>query len=174
MEFYLSNCKLRPWYQDDAEDLTKHANNKKIANSLRDGFPNPYTINDAKFWLKNNLTNKNLLLAIEVNNEAVGGIGIIYQSDVYRRGAEIGYWLSEEYWGQGIMTEAIIILVQHTFNNSDIVRIHAGTFETNIASARVLEKAGFGLEAIRKKAVFKNGILMNEHMYTIFNKKNKL
>lgn len=169
MEFHLINCKLRPWHQEDAMDLAKHANNKKIADCLRDGFPHPYTLNDANNWLKNNLTNKNLLLAIDVNNEAVGGIGIVYQSDVYRRGAEIGYWLSDKYWGQGIITEAIKTLVQHTFNNSDIIRIHAGTFETNIASARVLEKAGFELEAIHKKAVYKNGVLMNEHMYVIFN-----
>lgn len=169
MEFHLINCKLRPWHQEDAMDLAKHANNKKIADCLRDGFPHPYTLNDANNWLKNNLTNKNLLLAIDVNNEAVGGIGIVYQSDVYRRGAEIGYWLSDKYWGQGIITEAIKTLVQHTFNNSDVIRIFAGTFETNIASARVLEKAGFELEAIHKKAVYKNGALMNEHMYVIFN-----
>lgn len=171
MEFHLTKCKLRPWHKSDAKDLVKHANNKKIADCLRDGFPHPYTLNDANNWLKNNLTNKNLLLAIEMNNEAVGGIGIIYQSDVYRRGAEIGYWLSEDYWNQGIMTESIKTLVQHTFNNSDIVRIHAGTFESNIASARVLEKASFELEAIHKKAVFKNGILMNEYRYVIFNKR---
>lgn len=173
MEFHLSKCKLRPWHQDDAEDLRKSANNKNISNCLRDGFPHPYTINDANNWLKNNLTNKNLLLAIEVNNEAVGGIGLVYQSDVYRRGAEIGYWLSEKYWGQGIMTEAIKTIIQHTFNNSDIVRIHAGTFESNIASARVLEKTGFVLEAIHKKAVFKNGVLFDEHLYAIFNPKSK-
>ncbi len=168
MEFHLTKCKLRLWEMGDAEHLTKYANNKNIANCLRDGFPHPYTINDARNWLKNNLTNKNLLLAIEINNEAIGGIGIIYQSDVYRRTAEIGYWLAEEYWNQGIMTEAIKTLVQHTFNNSDIVRIHAGIFESNTASARVLEKVGFKLEAIHEKAVFKRGKLMNEYMYVIF------
>lgn len=168
MEFHLTKCKLRPWHQSDAEDLPKHANNKNIADCLRDGFPHPYTLNDARNWLKNNLTNKNLLLAIEVNNEAVGGIGIIYQDDVYRRAAEIGYWLSEKYWGQGIMTEAIKTLVQHTFNNTDIVRIHAGIFESNFASAKVLEKAGFEREAVHKKAVYKKGILMDEYVYVIF------
>jgi RimJ/RimL family protein N-acetyltransferase len=168
MEFHLTKSKLRPWEMDDAEHLAKYANNKNIADCLRDGFPHPYTINDARNWLKNNLTNKNLLFAIEIKDEVVGGIGIIYQSDVYRRSVEIGYWLAEEFWNKGIMSEAIKTLVQHTFNNSDVVRIHAGIFESNTASARVLEKAGFKLEAIHKKAVFKKGKLMNELLYVIF------
>lgn len=171
MEFHLTKCKLRPWKISDAEHLAKYANNKNIADCLRDGFPHPYTINDAKNWIKNNLTNKNLLLAIEINNEPVGSIGIIYQNDIHRRGAEIGYWLAEEFWNQGIMTEAIKILIQHVFNNSDIIRIHAGVFASNTASSKILKKAGFKLEAIHKKAVFKKGKLMDEHIYVIFNTK---
>lgn len=168
MEFPLTKATLRPWTLNDAESLSIHANNIKIANNLRNGFPHPYTLKDAIAWLQGAKENPNLLLAITINNEAIGGIGIIYQTDVYHKSAEIGYWLSENYWGQGIMTEAIKTLVSHTFNNSDIHRIYAGIFESNIASARVLEKAGFKLEAIHKKAVFKKRVFMNEHLYAIF------
>ncbi len=167
MEFHLEKCKLRPWQATDAESLAKHANNKKIATNLRDGFPYPYTITNAHNWLKSALIDKNLLMAIEVDKEAVGGIGIIYKTDVYRLSAEIGYWLSEAHWGKGIMTEAVTNMVKHTFANSNIIRIYAGIFENNSASARVLLKAGFSLEATHYKAVIKGGKIMNEMIYAI-------
>ncbi len=153
---------------DDAESIVKHANNKKIANNLRDAFPHPYTPNDAKNWLKNIAPSNDLLFAIEVDGEAVGGIAVIINSDVYWRSAEVGYWLSEKHWNKGIVTEALQTLVQHTFNNTEIVRIFAGIFESNNTSARVLEKSGFELEAVHKKAVFKNGKLMNELLFVRF------
>lgn len=106
-------------------------------------------------------------MAVEHKTEAVGGIGIIYKTDIYRKSAEIGYWLGEPFWGQGIMTEAIKKIVYYTFNNSKIIRIYAEVFENNPASARVLEKAGFHLEAVHKKAIYKNSIIMSEMVYAI-------
>lgn len=171
MEFPLKNAKLRPWSLKDASALSLHANNIKIANNLRNEFPHPYTYKDAINWLKFALDNPNLLLAICIDNEAVGGIAVIYKTDVYRRSAEIGYWLSEKHWNKGIMTDAIKTLVQHTFSNTEIIRIYAGTYESNIGSAKVLEKAGFKLEAIHKSAIFKNAKLMNEYLYAILKTK---
>ncbi|MFX6949463.1 GNAT family protein, partial [Acinetobacter baumannii] len=91
--------------------------------------------------------------------QAIGGIGLILNSDVYIMSAEIGYWLAEPFWGQGIATEAVRQLVEYTFYYFDIVRLYAEVFETNKASMRVLEKNGFYLEGVRRKAVFKNGLL---------------
>ena len=167
MEFHLDKCLLRPWQHDDAHSLAKYANNKKIADNLRDGFPYPYTLHDAQSWLKFALSSKSLLLAIEVDSEAVGSIGIIYKDDIYRKSAEIGYWLAEQYWNQGIMCSAIKNLTKHIFANSDIIRIYAGVFESNQASAKTLVKAGFRYEATHKKAVIKNGIIMDETIYTL-------
>ncbi len=167
MEFHLKTCTLRPWQLSDVQSLAKCANNKNIADNLRDGFPYPYTLNDAQNWLKSAINDKNLLMAIELNEQAVGGIGIIYKTDVYRLSAEIGYWLCENLWGKGIMCEAVKNMVQYTFANTRIVRIYAGIFENNIASARVLEKAGFFLEATHKNAVIKNGTIMDEKLYSI-------
>jgi RimJ/RimL family protein N-acetyltransferase len=135
---------------------------------MRDGFPFPYTLDDANEWLgKVMADNKNILLAIEINNEAVGGIGILPFSDVYRKSAEIGYWLSENHWNKGIVTEAITKLVNHVFSYSGLIRISACIFERNKASMRVLEKAGFQLEGIHKKAVFKNDELVDEYVYAL-------
>jgi len=152
---------------NDAKSLAKYANNKKIADNLRDEFPYPYTLHDARTWLKFALANQNLLFAIEVDSKAVGGIGLIYKTDVYRKSAEIGYWLGESYWYQGIMTESINFLVKHTFDNTEIIRIYAGVFENNIASARVLTKCGFKLESVHQQAVIKNEKIMNELIYAI-------
>ncbi len=167
MEFNLGQAKLRPWQINDAESLAKFANNKNISDNLRDSFPYPHTIHDARTWLEFAVNNKDLLLAIEVNSEAVGGIGLIYKTDVYRKTAEIGYWLAEPFWGQGIMTEAIKKIVEYSFNNSKIIRIYARIFENNKTSARVLTKAGFKLEAVHKNSVIKNGLIMNELIYAI-------
>jgi len=168
VEFKLSRCILRPWRVDDAESLTLHANNAAIATNLRDGFPHPYTREHAKQWLEITLADKkNTLLAIEIDHQAVGGIGIIPGSDVYRLSAEIGYWLSEAYWNQGIMTEAVQTIVRWTFENTAVIRIYAGIFEKNKASMKVLEKAGFRHEATHRDAVIKNNKIMDEYIYAI-------
>jgi len=148
----------------------KHANNIKIWRNLRDGFPHPYTKKAAEDWLaitKNEETN--LLLAIEYNGEAIGSIGAMFKDDVYRINAEIGYWLSEEYWGKGIVSEATTLLVDHIFRSYPLItRVYADLFSYNPASAKVLQKCGFHLEAIHKNAVIKDGQVLDEHRYVKF------
>ena len=161
---------LRPWCESDLASLVRHANNYKIAVNLRDSFPFPYTEEAGKVWL-NMATSEtvNLLLAIDVDGEAVGGIGAIFKDDVYRLNAEIGYWISEVYWCQGLVSDAVNLLVDHVFwNYPGILRIYADVFSINPASARVLQKCGFHLEAIHKSAVIKNGQIMDEHRYVKF------
>ncbi|MCX6273977.1 MAG: GNAT family protein [Bacteroidetes bacterium] len=166
MELVLSKSKLRPWNDNDAFSLAKHANNKKIADNMRDGFPFPYTIDDAQRWLNMAMKEtRHVLLAIEVNGEAAGGIGIIFKENVYRLSAEIGYWLGETHWRKGIMSEAIAGLSDYAFAKTEIVRLQAEIFSPNIASMKTILKAGFHLEAINKKAVFKNGGLLDQHVY---------
>ena len=169
MEFRLSKCILREWRIEDAYALAKHADNPKIAANLRDGFPSPYTVREAENWInKVAFFGPHIFLAIEINKEAAGGIGIIFKDDVYRRNAEIGYWLSEKYWNLGIMTEAVDTLVDYTFKNYDIIRISASIFEYNRASMRILEKCGFRKEAIHRQAVVKNGKVIDEHVWVLF------
>jgi RimJ/RimL family protein N-acetyltransferase len=107
------------------------------------------------------------VFAIDVDGEAVGCIGIFPQEDIHRLNAEMGYWLSELYWGRGIMTAAIRRMVDYGFSTFDITRIYARPFGTNLASQRVLEKAGFTCEARFEKVLIKNGELLDEVIYGI-------
>ena len=159
---------LRPWDPTDAAALVKHANNPRVAAQLRDGFPYPYTAQDARRWLEMVGNNKeDLILAIEVQGEAAGGIGLHGMKDVYKYNCEIGYWLSETHWGKGITTEAVRAMVKFAFEQTQWLRLFACIFENNPPSMRVLEKNGFHLEAIHKKAVMKGGELMDEHLYAL-------
>jgi len=160
--------KLRPWTNNDIDSLVKFANNKKIANNMTNKFPSPYTEESAKLFIE--FANKEFpfqILAIEINNEAVGSLGIFQQSDIQCKNAELGYWLAEQYWGKGIMSKAIIQMVEYGFKTWDINRIFARPFGPNIASQRVLEKTGFTLEARFEKTYFKNRIFLDELIYAI-------
>jgi RimJ/RimL family protein N-acetyltransferase len=87
---------------------------------------------------------------------------------VYRKTAEIGYWIAEPYWGRGIATEAVRLLKHYAFASFDILRLQAEVFQHNTASMRVLQKNGFMQEAIHHRAVIKNGVLMNNHLWVCF------
>jgi len=162
----LDRSVLRAWVRGDAHSVTKHANNPKIARQLRDRFPHPYRESDAKSWLDAvTRTHSMERLAIEVEGEAVGGIGLDLQTDVHRRSAELGYWLGESYWGRGIMTEAVRAYTELVFGSFDLCRLFAGVFETNPASARVLEKCGYVLEGRMRRSVLKGGKMLDQLLY---------
>lgn len=159
---------LSQWNAAYADSIVKFANNKNISNHLADGFPQPYTPADADRFITACIQNeaaKQFSRAILVDNEAVGSIGVFFKTDIYRKSADIAYWLAEPYWGKGIVTEAIRQMCDYTFNNSEIVRISAEPFLINRGSCKALEKAGFQLEGIKKKSVFKNGELIDSAMY---------
>ena len=163
---------LRPWTTDDESSLVHHANNRNIWLNVRDRFPHPYTSNDAKLWIK--IANRDttmLNVAIEVDRRAVGGLGIVFKDDVYRRTAEIGYWLGEAYWNRGFTSRAVEALSEYVFEHYDIVRLYAGIFEHNTASARVLEKAGYTFEARLRQSITKDGQTMDELIYAKLTKR---
>lgn len=159
---------IRPWRPDDLSELVSLANNVHIWNSLRNAFPHPYTLADGEAWLALMAQMSPVVnFAIEYNGSLAGGIGLILNGDVYVRSAEVGYWIGEPYWGHGIATEALRQMVSYTFTYFDIVRIYAEVFENNKASMRVLEKNGFYLEGVRRKAVFKNDQLMDDYIWVL-------
>jgi RimJ/RimL family protein N-acetyltransferase len=168
MHVDLGHCLIRSFRITDDESLARHANNRKIWINLRDRFPYPYTLFDARTWIATASESvPETHFAIDVDGSAVGGIGFTINDDVFRRSAEIGYWLGEEYWGRGIATAAVLALTEHAFANHDICRIYAGVFEWNRPSARVLEKAGYKLEARLKCCVTKAGKTIDELLYAI-------
>ena len=162
------NYLLRPFREDDAESLSHHANNPNIARFMTNGFPHPYTVDHARSFIAfANRDNPVHIFAIEVDGEAAGGIGIHPQDDIHIKNAELGYWLSEKYWGKGIITDAVKQMVDFAFRTYDINRVFARPFGNNPASQRVLEKAGFTLEARLEKVLFKSGNYEDELIFAI-------
>ena len=159
---------LLPWKNTDLDSLVKFANNKKIADNLTDKFPYPYTEEYGKAFIDYTKSHNPLIVfAIDIEGQAIGGIGVHPQTDISRKNAELGYWLAEPYWGNGIISEAVKIIIPYAFQNFEINRIYAIPFESNIASQRVLEKAGFTFEARFEKTLIKNGVLLDELFFAI-------
>ena len=157
---------IRCWKKEDAAALTAIANNKKIWLNVRDRFPHPYTLDDAFQWIAYTSDQKPLQnFAVLSSNIIVGSVGVLLRDDVYRKSIEIGYFIGEPYWGKGIAPKAVELIIEYIQKQFDVVRIYAEVFEHNKASMRVLEKTGFHLESIRKKAVIKNNVLMDDYVF---------
>jgi len=158
--------KLREFIDLDLAKLSEYANNEKVSINLRDAFPKPYTPRDAENFKKMiDLQNPKTFFAIEYKGEYVGNISLSVGDDVYRKSAEIGYFIGEPFWNKGIATKAVSLITNWGFENLDIVRIHTGIFEFNKSSQRVLEKCGYIKEAVFKKSVCKNNEIYDEIRY---------
>src|SRR5712691_11561594 len=158
MKLTLTHSVVRSWAADDLGSLVKYADNRKIWLNLRDRFPHPYTRRDGRDFIHlARSTRPETMFAIEVNGEAAGGIGFVPHSDVERVSAEIGYWLGEPFWGRGIVTEALVAMTKHAIETHELTRVYAVPFAWNTASCRVLEKAGYVLEARLRRSAIKDG-----------------
>ncbi len=163
----LENCILRDWQIEDTQPIAKYANNRKIWLNLRDGFPHPYTIEDAEaFITKVNESTQRTVFAIATEAEAIGSIGLMLGSDVHRFTAEMGYFLAEPFWGKGIMTQAVRFMSAWAIHNLGLHRISAEPYATNLASHRVLQKAGFTCEGRLRSSVFKDGEILDQMIYS--------
>ena len=163
------NCKIRRWELSDARDLATALSNKKIQDNLRDGLPYPYTEQDGKEFISAMLAaneSDTFAFAITVNGKAIDSIGAFRQTNIHNKTAELGYYIAEEYWGKGIMTEAVKQLCDYVFSHTDIIRIYAEPFSYNIGSCRVLEKAGFQYEGTLRSNALKNGNVLDMKMYS--------
>ena len=159
---------FRPFSHNDIESLMEYANNPKIAANLSNQFPHPYTHESGENFIKFAMQQSPpTIFAIDINGKASGGIGLHIQPDTNIKNAELGYWLAEPFWGKGIMTKAVIHMVDYGFKNLDINRIFARPFGTNIASQKVLKNAGFVLEGKFKGTIYKNGEYLDELIYAV-------
>lgn len=161
---------LREWRQEDTADVAKYADNEKIARNLRDVFPHPYTLADAQGFVDSCVEGDpetSMCRAIEADGHVIGSIALFRGSDVYQKTAELGYWLAEDYWGKGIMTRAVKQICEEGFSRWDIVRVYAEPFAHNAPSRRVLEKAGFSLEGVMRRGVYKRGQVCDFCMYAL-------
>ena len=160
---------LRKWRLTDAKELAAVLNNRNVTNNLRD-LPFPYTERDAEDYITAMLAageQDTFAYAITVEDRAVGSIGVFRQDNIHRRTAELGYYLAEEYWGRGIMSEAICQLCALLFETTDILRIYAEPFSYNAGSRRALEKAGFQYEGLMRCGGVKNGKPVDMALYSL-------
>lgn len=169
MEIKGTGFTLRKWRTDDAPSLQKHADNLNICACLLDRFPSPYTLEDAEAFIAMKIDEEPVTnFAIEINGEVAGVIGLDFRADVYRKTPLLGYWLSEQYWGRGIVPEAVKLITHYGFNNLDIICIQAAILSKNPKSMRVLEKAGYIKQGILKGSIIKNNEILDEHVYAAY------
>jgi len=166
MRLSLTSCTVRSWEPGDVPSLVRHANNRRIWLNLRDRFPHPYTSGDGTSFIRRvRASQPQTTFAIELDNEAAGGIGFMLLPDVERVSAEIGYWLGETYWGRGVCTEALRAVTQYAIEQHGLTRVFALPFAHNAASCRVLEKAGFVLEGLLRRSAIKDGRIVDQKLY---------
>ena len=169
MNLTLKSCNVRSWRSSDVDALTQHANNYNIWINLRDAFPHPYPKRDGRTFIRGALDRApETMFAIATGDdvdEAVGGIGFVIHQDVERVSAEIGYWLAEPFWKRGITSEALAAVTKYAIDTHHLTRIYALPFAWNAASCRVLEKAGYVLEARLRRSAIKNGQIIDQMQY---------
>ena len=160
-------CVVRSWRPDDEEALVRHANNRNVWKDLRDRFPHPYTREDARSWIGYaTRVRPETDFAIDVGGEAVGNIGLgLQRGDIERCAAEVGYWIGEAYWGRGVATAALRALTAYAFETFGLTRLYAVPFASNVASLRVLEKAGYRREGVLRRSAIKDGVVKDQVMY---------
>lgn len=159
-------CSVRRFIASDAPCIAAAANDRRIWLQLRDLFPHPYHLADADAYISRVApVDPPLSLAIVVDGRAAGGVGLQLLTDVNRRTAEIGYWLGAAHWGRGIATEAVTLATDWAFGAHGLLRIFAQPFAGNLASRRVLEKAGYQLEGTMRRSAVKDGEVRDQCLY---------
>lgn len=163
-------CGLRAWMMQDADALANALNNLEIQKNLRDGIPYPYTITDAQDYIRGTLQapeGSRYTWAVTVDDIVAGSVGIFRKENIHYRTAELGYYLAQPYWGQGIMTQVVRRACDIVFATTDVVRVFAEPFAHNVGSCRVLEKVGFTCEGTLRKNAEKNGELIDMQLYAL-------
>lgn len=158
---------LEKWKKEDAYDLMRICN-ETDRTYLSNRLPYPYTEENAGWWLNmvsESEGKRGIFRSVRVDGEIVGNITVEQKEDVFVKDAELGYLLLPDMWSKGIMSEAVRRICEIAFKELDVVRITGQVYEPNAASRRVLEKNGFELEGILKKAVFKEGKIWNLCVY---------
>jgi RimJ/RimL family protein N-acetyltransferase len=162
----LQTCVVRSWEMSDLDSLVEHANNRRIWINLRDAFPHPYTRRDGRTFLRRTrAASPETTFAIAVNGAAVGAIGFVLRTDVERVSAEVGYWIGEAFWGRGIAATALAAITRYAIDTHRLTRVYAVPFAWNTASCRVLEKAGYVLEARLRRGAIKDGVIADQMQY---------
>ena len=171
------NINLRTPVPSDAEDILKYAGDAAVARFLP-LMPHPYTLADAHAWIKFTRHGRQKDTAYDFGIEhrqhkrIIGGIGLknINRED---RNAEVGYCVAKEFWRQGIVSEALELILRFSFRTLRLHRVYAVVHEKNVASFKLLDKRGFVREGTWRQGsrltgrycdVYAYGMLRSEFM----------
>ena len=168
MRWELESCVVRPLAAGDARSLAGHADNREVWRNLRDRFPHPYLEADAEAFIEAAVSaDPQTTFAIEVESEAAGTVGFVLHDDVERCSAEIGYWLGERFWGRGVLSEVLRVVTPWAFGAYSLSRVFAVPYADNLASRRVLEKAGYTLEGTMRRSAIKDGESKDQALFAL-------
>jgi [ribosomal protein S5]-alanine N-acetyltransferase len=155
-----SRLKSRKLKAGDSQSLQINANNELVWRNLFDGFPSPYTLADALAWCTDVAHDPKMgyVWGIEIDGQVVGCISVMPDAGWLRCNAELGYWIGQEYWGQGITPEALrLVMGWAEMHLKEVTRFYAPVFSWNTASQKVLQKNGFVQEAVMQRSAIKAG-----------------
>ena len=137
---------LRPWRESDAEALFKYASDPDVG--PRAGWPPHKSVEESREVIKNFFSNEDTW-AIEhkETSEIIGCIGVLRAGfsnlKIAENECEVGYWIAKPYWGKGICTEALRLVIDYCFNVKGFTTLWGDYFPSNPASGKVMEKCGF-------------------------------
>lgn len=159
---------LRAWRRDDVAALAEEANSRAVWRNMIHTFPHPYTLEDAEQWVARCIDqDPQQDLVIASDDRLIGVCGIQLGEGVSTFTGSVGYWLGERHWGRGIASAAFAAFLGYVWDTFPVRRLQAEVFSWNPASARVLEKNGFTLEGTRRRAIHKDGELIDEWFYSL-------
>ena len=147
---------LRRWCGSDLDALLRHADDAAVVRGLSDRFPHPYTRADGEAFLAGEVVDlSDPVLAIEIDGQACGGIGVRTGAGERAHSAELGYWLGQALWNRGVMRRVVARYVPWVMDALSLSRLQANVLDSNPASARVLQYNGFVEEGRLRQALRK-------------------
>ena len=159
---------LRGWKKKDAADLYAYAKSPNVGPHA--GWKPHADIRESRMIITQ-MFQQNMTWAITIRGEdiPIGSIG--FEPDAYRphiNSREMGYSMNEDYWGQGIMTEAARRLLKYGFEELGLASVMIRTGEANKRSQRVIEKCGFHYEGtLRQCYRMYNGEIRDSRVYSM-------
>ncbi|KAI8830285.1 acyl-CoA N-acyltransferase [Chytriomyces cf. hyalinus JEL632] len=178
------------WTPAMAPSLIKHLNGTDgtdVTRFLRNKVPQPYTEDDARFFIgltaANGLFTAHAIVLLDSDSnivEAIGTVGLTFKdpTDIEAHSAELGYWLSKAWWGKGIMRSVVceyldkvarpLSIVPRNEQSAKLVKIIAYAIADNAGSCKVLENSGFALEGKLRQFAFKRGTWSDGRLYAYF------
>lgn len=146
MVFETERLILRPWEEADAEALYKYAKNPNVGPIA--GWPPHTSVENSREIIKNVLSApETYAVVLKGETAPIGSIGLMigkYSNiDISENEGEIGYWIGEPFWGQGLIPEATRKLIKYAFEELHLETLWCGYFDGNTKSKRVSEKCGF-------------------------------